>query len=111
MDYDLHEPTYSDATTAEWSAPQLADFDTDDLGAVADHFLLSASGFPPEHFGDLKLPVVDPDGALNLNALQTAHGGGHSVASIEGLDEETGAAARDLIEDLAERAFDETIGD
>lgn len=45
------------------------------LGGIADHFVLSAPGFPQDAFTDLKLPVVDPDGTLDGNALQTAHGG------------------------------------
>jgi hypothetical protein len=68
-DYERHEPDYSGTTTAEWDAPRESDFETDDLSEIADHFVLSASGFPPVAFSDLKLPVVDPDGNLNENAL------------------------------------------
>lgn len=110
-DYERHEPSYSGTTTEEWHAPQLEDFDTDDLSAVADHFVLSASGFPPENFTDLNVPVVDPDGNLNENALQTAHGGAHSVESVENIDDETAAAVQDLLEDLARTEFDEDLGE
>lgn len=110
-DYDLHEPTYSETTTEEWDAPQLNDFDTDDLGAISDHFLLSASGFPPETFGDLKLPVVDPSGALNENAIQSAHGGAHSVESVQGIDDATAEDAKELLEELSQEAFGRDVGD
>ena len=109
--YSLHEPEYSGTTSDEWSAPDMEDFDTDDLGEIGDHFLLSASGFPPEKFGDLKLPVVDPSGALNENALQSAHGGAHSVEAIDGVDEETNADVKTLLEDLSQTEFDADIGD
>lgn len=110
-EYDTHEPDYSGTTTEEWDAPQQEDFDTDDLAEIADHFVLSASGFPPEKFTDLKLPVVDPDGDLNLNALQTAHGGGHSVEAVDGIDDDTAGEVKDLLEGLAREEFDEEIGE
>ncbi|WP_049922254.1 hypothetical protein [Halopiger djelfimassiliensis] len=106
-DYEMHEPEFSDTTTDEWEEPQLEDFDTDDLGEVADHFLLSASGVPPENFTDLKLPVVDPDGNLNKNALSTAKSGGRGVGAVEDLDEETKAEIEDLIDELANEHFEE----
>ncbi|MFC7156119.1 hypothetical protein ACFQPA_11740 [Halomarina halobia] len=110
-DYEVHEPDYSGTTTEEWSAPREEDFDTDDLSEIDGHFLLSASGFPPEAFTDLKLPVVDPDGDLNENALQTAHGGAHGVEAVDDIDDDTVERVRDLIEDLSQREFDEDIGD
>ena len=110
-DYDVHEPDYSGTTTAEWSAPDEEDFDTDDLSEIDDHFVLSASGFPPEKFTDLKLPVVEPGGALNENALQSAHGGAHSVEAIDDADEDTTAQAKEIVESLGAEAFDESIGD
>ncbi|WP_254542767.1 hypothetical protein [Halomarina pelagica] len=110
-DYEVHEPDYSGTTTEEWSAPREGDFDTDDLSAIDDHFVLSASGFPPDDFTDLKLPVVDPDGDLNENALQTAHGGAHSVEAIDGIDDDTRRDVKDLLEDLSREEFGDGIGD
>ena len=104
-DYAVHEPEYSGTTEEDWDDPQLNDFDTDDLGEVADHFVLSASGFPPENFSDLKIPVVDPDGNLNLDALRTAYSGGHSVEKTEDIDDGTVEEVRDVLEDLAEEGF------
>lgn len=108
--YDLHAPNYSGTTTDEWTAPDMEDFDTDDLAEVDDHFLLSSSGFPPEDFTDLHLPVVDPDGNLNLNALQTAHGGAHSVEAMDGVDDETVEDAKAKLESLSREAFDHDLG-
>ncbi|SFR38336.1 GvpH protein [Halogeometricum rufum] len=48
------------------------DFDTGDMGERADHFLLSANGFPPANVADLRLPVVAPDGDLDENARRSA---------------------------------------
>lgn len=108
--YDIHEPDYSGTTTDDWDAPQEEDFDTDDISEIANHFVLSASGFAPENFTDLKLPVVEPGGDLNENALQAAHGGNHSVESIDDLDDDTESDVKDLLEDLSQEAFDEDIG-
>lgn len=110
-DYDLHEPSYDGATTDDWDAPQQRDFDTDDLSAIGEHFLLSASGFPPETFGDLTLPVVEPSGELNENALQSAHGGAHSVESIDGIDDGTVGETKQLLEELSQEAFGRGIGE
>lgn len=110
-DYALHEPEYSGTTDDDWDDPQLNDFPTDDPDEVADHFLLSASDFPPEDFSDLKAPVVDPDGTLNLNALQTARGGAHSAEAIEDIDDGTVEEAEELLEDLAYEGFDHDLGE
>lgn len=109
-EYATHEPDYSEATTEEWDAPREEDFDTDDRSEIDDHFVLSSSGFPPDDFTDLKLPVVDPDGALNENALQAAHGGAHSVEVIDDVDDDTERDVKDLLEDLSREEFDEGIG-
>ncbi|APW96924.1 hypothetical protein CHINAEXTREME_03680 [Halobiforma lacisalsi AJ5] len=106
-DYELHEPQLSGTTTGEWDDPQLEEFDTDDLGEVADSFLLSASGFPPENFTDLKLPVVDQDGNLNRNALRTAKSGGRGVGAVEDLDARKADEVEDLIDELANEHFDD----
>ncbi|WP_207586430.1 hypothetical protein [Halomontanus rarus] len=106
-DYEMHDPEFSGTTTDEWAEPRLEDFSTDDLSEAADHFVLSASGFPPENFTDLKLPVVEPSGELNRNALQTAKSGGHGVGAVEGLDDEKREAVDELIDRLANEHFEE----
>ncbi|MFP9193116.1 hypothetical protein [Natronosalvus vescus] len=105
--YYLHEPEFSGTTTDEWDDPQLEDFHTDDLSDVSSHFFLSVSGFPPEIFTDCKLPVVDPDGNLNKNALATAKSGGRGVGVVNDIDEETKTAVENLIEDLANEHFED----
>jgi hypothetical protein len=65
----------------------MEDFDTDDLEEIAAHFLISTTGFPPENFTDLKLPVVEPNGDLNVNALAAVKGG-RGVSAVEGLNSE-----------------------
>lgn len=106
--YELHEPEFDDTTERAWDRHRLNDFDTHDLSAVADHFLLSASGFSPENFEDLTLPVVDPEG--NRDALQVAKGG-HGVEAVEGLDEGTRAEVEALIDRLADEQFDAAFGE
>jgi len=84
QDMEIHEPDFSSTDDREWNTPDMEDFDTDDLSEIDDHFILSASGFPPEKFTDLKLPVVEPDGTLNLNALQNAKARANQVSGLEG---------------------------
>lgn len=103
--YESHEPSYDGTTTDDWDAPREHDFDTDDLGDIADHFVLSSSGFPPDNYGDLSIPVVDPDGRLNLNALQTARRTGHGIGSMDDLDDDVAAEAREIVDRLVEREF------
>lgn len=110
-DYQMHEPEYSGTSTAEWESPQMEDFDTDDLSEIGGHFVLSASGFPPENFTDLKVPVVEPGGDLNENALQAAHGGAHSVEAIDDVDSDTEADVKELLEELSREEFDADIGE
>ena len=109
VDYEVHSISYDDATTEDWSAPNEQDFDTDELSAIDDHFLLSETGFPPDNFTDLEIPVVDVDGNLNLNALETAYAGGHSVEAIDGIDDQTVGEVKDTIQSLAESEFDHHI--
>lgn len=105
MSYELHEPTFYDTTAERWEAPDRQAFDDSRVAAVDDHFLLSASGFPPESYDDLELPVVDEDGQLNRNALANAAYGPGSVETLEvpdGLEEET----RELAHELLREHFD-----
>jgi hypothetical protein len=106
-DYELHEPEFSGTTTAEWDDPQLEDLGSNELSEVDDHFILSASGFPPENFTDLKLPVVEPSGELNRNALQMAKSGGHGVGAVEDLDADLRSDVENLVDELANENFEE----
>jgi hypothetical protein len=110
--YATHDPSFSDTTAEEWDAPQLNDFDTDDLSEVGEHFLLSATGFPPDDFTDLKLPVVDTEDRLNRRALRTAQSGSHGVGAVDGLDDDTRSDVEDRIDRLANDHFeDANFGD
>lgn len=105
MSYELHEPTFYDTTAEQWEEPSRQEFDNSRVELVDDHFLLSASGFPPDSYDDLELPVVDDDGRLNRNALANAAYGPGSVERLdvpEDLEEET----KELIHDLLEEHFD-----
>ncbi len=107
-DYDIHRPSFSGTTKTEWEFPTENNFESDDLSEIADHFLLSSSGFEdPEEFDDLHLPVVNSHGYLSLNGLWAARRGPYSVERVGGIDAETKAEVRELIEDLGKENFDE----
>lgn len=109
QDYEMHTPEWSGTTESDWSSPDLEDFDTDDLSEVAKHFLISASGFPPEDFTDLKLPVVEPNGDLNLNALAAVKGG-RGVSAVDGLSDDMESKIVDWVNSTANEEFDEDWG-
>lgn len=107
-DYDIHRPSFSNTSKTEWDFPIESTFDTDDLSEIADHFLLSSSGFDdPDDFEDLKLPVVNTQGYLSLNGLWAARRGPYSVERVEDIDADTKAQVRELIDDLGKDNFDE----
>lgn len=108
----VHEPDYSGETETEWSKPDFEDFkepynlsDDDSFGdldsemrsAIAEHFLVSMSGFPPDSFGDLKLPVVEPDGQLNLNGVESAM---QMDSQVDGISDEQLSRVESILEDL-----------
>lgn len=105
MSYELHEPTFYDTTAERWEVPSRQEFDDSRVAAVDDHFLLSASGFPPERYEDLELPVVDDEGRLNRNALADAAYGPGSVETLD-VSEDVEAEVEDLVHDLLESEFD-----
>lgn len=82
LDVRVHEPQFEETTTNDVSDLDLEDWgfeddDWDELDevaqeVVAEHFLASESGFPPESFDDLTLPVVTADGELSEPALRDA---------------------------------------
>lgn len=78
-----HQVSYSGTTEASWDGLTQGDFDDDaDLSEIADHFLVSQSGFPPSSYGDLALEVVSADGDLNVNALESAYNLAPQVSDI-----------------------------
>jgi transcription antitermination factor NusG len=104
-DYEMHTPNWSGTTEKSWNSPDLEDFDTDDLSEVDDHFFISSSGFPPENFTDLKLPVVEPNGELSLNALAAVKGG-RGVTAVKGLESQMEEEIVDVVNSIANDEFD-----
>lgn len=101
----VHEPDFSGTTESDWSSPDLEDFDTDDLSEVDDYFIAVETEFPPENFSELKLPVVEPNGDLNVNALRNAKA---RLSQTEGLSDEDRDRAETIINNLAEDNFPDT---
>jgi len=112
QDMSVHRPKFSSTDERDWNAPNLEDFTDkswEDLSesekkAIGRHFLISKSGFPAENFGDLGLPVVEPDGTLNLNALQNAKA---RVSQVSGIDEDEIRRVSKMINNLANGNFED----
>lgn len=109
QEYAMHDVEFTGTTERSWDAPDMEDFDTDDMSEIDNHFLISMSGFPPENYGDLKLPIVEPNGDLNINALAAAKGG-RGVSQVTGLDDEMEEEIVEYINDLANEEFDRDWG-
>lgn len=106
--YETHYPTFAGTSIKGWEYPVQGEFHTDDLSEMANHFLLSASGFDnPDDYTDLHLPVVDTAGQLSLNGLWAAQEGPYSVEQLDiDLDEETKAEVHRLIDELGTDNFE-----
>lgn len=89
-EHQYHVPEWDMATKIGWDKPTLEDFGTDNLDEISQHYLVSETGFPPENFSDLKLPVVDENGTLNLRALRVAK---RSASQISGVEDEVAEKA------------------
>jgi len=117
-----HTPDFDGTRDGEWSEPSMSEFVSamdadaeqwDDLteeqqSMVASHYIVSKSGFPPEEFGDLALPVVETDGELNVNALQNAKA---RAGQVSGLDGDTLDEVEGMIDNLANENFDVSFGE
>jgi len=120
-DYEMHEVSYEGSHDNDWNRPNLEDFvaamgieddvsEYDDLTQqaqedVASAFVISASGFPAENYEDLKLPVVEPNGELSLNALAAVKGG-RGASQVEDLSDEMEEEIIDYVNQLASEEFD-----
>lgn len=110
----VHSPEFESTDDREWNKPNLEDFDMegsswddlseDEKSTVGDHFIVSKSGFPAETYGDMALPVVEPDRTLNLNALQNAKA---RAGQVEGLSGDVLDRAVSIINRLANENFPE----
>jgi len=119
MDYEMHRPEFNGlAANREWSRPNLEDFDVsedtfselpdEEKEMVANNFVLSSSGFPPENYGDLSLPVVFPDNELSLSALANAKA---RVSQVEGISDEMVTKVKKMLTQMANENFDNATFD
>lgn len=114
QELEVHTPEFDSTDDREWNTPDLEDFDVDadnydDMSSdqkdmVESHFIVSKSGFPADTFTDLALPVVEPDGTLNLNALQNAKARAGQVTGLAGDDLERAVG---IINRLANENFED----
>ena len=51
--------------------------------------------------------MVEPDGDLNKNALQTAKSGGHGIGAIDDIDGDKQDSVKELIDDLANEGLED----
>lgn len=120
-DYEMHEPDWNGSHENEWNTPDFEDFrepyniddetsfselDEEMKSAIAEHFLVAQGGFPPEAYGDLKLPVVEPDGELSRNALMAVKGG-RGASAVDGLSSEMEEDIMQWVNTTAADVFDE----
>jgi hypothetical protein len=115
QDYEAHRPEFSGlAPERDWSRPDLEDFDvsedtfselpSDEKEVVASRFVLSSSGFPPENYGDLSLPVVFPDGELSLSALENAKA---RASQVEGISTDMERKVKEMLTEMANTNFED----
>ena len=97
----VRTPTYSGTTTSDWSRPDLEDYGYDSVDDIPS----DASPHPAEHsflgeedgetWSEVSiLPVVQPNGNLNRNALESAK---TYVSQVEGI-------TQDIVENVKEKA-------
>lgn len=125
QDYTIHEPDWGGTTESDWSTPDFEDFrgpynldedqswedlDDDMRSAIGEHFIISLSGFPAETYGDMKLPVVEPNGDLNVNALAAVKGG-RGVTAVDGLSSDEEQEIVDMVDMFANEHFDRNWGE
>ena len=125
-EYEMHEVSYEGTHENEWNRPTLEDFvkemgidddisEYDDLTNeakedVASAFIISASGFPADDYGDLNLPVVEPSGELSVNALSAVKGG-RGASAVEGLSSDMEDEIDNYVNQLASEEFDRNWSD
>lgn len=105
---------YSDTTTGEWNEPDLEDYgygsEWDQMTErekrdVASHYLANTGGsYPPEDFGDLKLPIVEPDGDLSKHAVDNSDA---RLNQVHGLSDEERKGVQKEINRIQREVFNE----
>lgn len=112
QDYTVHRPEWGSTTESDWSEPALEDFtdeswedlSDDEKTSIGEHYIVSSTGFPSENFGDMSLPVVQPDGSLNLNALANSKA---RAGQVEGLSEENVLKVKKMVTEIANDNFED----
>ena len=107
--YSWRQPDFDGTTEGQWNKPSLSDFENagvEDLQEIGSHFIAVQGDWPAENFGELKLPVVEPNGDLNLNALQAVRGGRGVQALEPSPSEEMVDDIFAMTANLANREFD-----
>lgn len=118
QDYEVHEPEFDSVDDREWNRPNLEDFtdgdsEWDDLSdemkeEIGSAFIVSETGFPSDNYGDMGLPVVEPDGTLNLNALANAKA---RASQVEGLSKDKVLKVKKMTTRLANENFEDASFD
>ncbi|WP_114576703.1 hypothetical protein [Saliphagus sp. LR7] len=102
-DATISEPDYSGTSTASWDAPTLEDTYDGDLDTAQNAAIVEFR--PVESFGDdLALWVLDGEGQLNRNALESAY---DLAPQVDGLSEDGAGRARSTILSLANAEWDD----
>ncbi len=104
-------------TTEDWEAPDLMDFarargieeqeleewSVEDREWVISHYLWTRTN-PPTEFSDLKLPIREPDGPINLNAVRAVLAAlGGARGGVTGIN----TTERDVIQSRARALLEE----
>lgn len=111
----IHMPEYEGTTEDSWDSPDMEDFPSeyfDESGEpkfdlIDNHFIYSETQFPPNNYTDLKFPVVEPSGELNLNALRSAK----SYAPQADIPVDEQEEIQNVVNELAAEAFGKEWGD
>ncbi len=99
--YEVHVPSFRGTATEGWEPPSTDCEPT--LHALGEHYLLSASGFPPENADDLALPVVDVEGRLHRTALVRAR---RELRERDDITVSTATTGMEVVSRLLDRAFE-----
>lgn len=104
MEYEMHDPVWTGTAYAHEANEQMSDASEDRFSVVADRYLLSASGFPPNDAADLELQVVDDELNLNRELLRSAR---RRLEQLDDLDPTPKAVVDDELTNLLEEHFED----
>lgn len=105
MAYEMHDPVWTGTAYTHDDAESVgSEANAERFSAVADHYLLSASGFPPERPDDLELQIVDEEMNLNRELLRSAR---TRLQRLDDLDPEPKAVVDDRLTTLLAEHFED----